>query len=315
MYSGLLRIFPVFLFIGPVFALADQVWKAWKSREGGERISLSWLLKKVDQRYVRVLVGGVLAVVTLMPLSLVTSGGIPAYKAFIQNTTKHANTPLTNYMGWRTVVAYRPQEAGRFLNNNKVEDSWLPWKEARLRAFRRSKPVYFAGILAFCWLLYLAVRGREPWVAAALSSVMIAVIPELTCYYYSFLIATAALYSVRKEAGMVMLGITAATGFIDMAPTAYLPTWWPSALNFVRMPTWLDEQYTWMSLATLIGLGWILYDFGVLQHQEKALALAGAGEGAAETASSPADPKDEKKPVDRPVHAIRPKGRKGKKKT
>ena len=278
MYSGLLRIFPVFLFIGPVFALADQVWNAWKEkRAAGERPTVGGLFRKLDRRYVRLLMGGTFAVVTLIPLSLVTSGGLKEYGAFVQNTKKHANTPLTNYMGWRTIVAYRPNEAGRFLNNNKIEDAWLPWKEARLRAFRRSKPVYVAGILAFAALLYMACRGREPWVAAALSTVMIAVIPELTCYYYSFLIVTAVLYRVRKEAGVALLAITAATGFIDMAPTAYLPNWWPSFLNFLRMPTWLDEQYTWMSLATLIGLGWILYDFGFIQHQEAALALAGSG--------------------------------------
>jgi hypothetical protein len=28
------------------------------------------------------------------------------------------------------------------------------------------------------------------------------------------------------------------------------------------MPTWLDEQYTWMSIATLAGFVWILWQFG-----------------------------------------------------
>ena len=53
---------------------------------------------------------------------------------------------------------------------------------------------------------------------------MIAVGVELTCYYYSFLFATTFLYSKRKEAGAILLGVTAMTGFIDWAPTKYLPT-------------------------------------------------------------------------------------------
>jgi len=315
MYSGLLRIFPVFLFVGPAFALVDQLVKVWQEkRRAGERPTIGGVLRKADRRFVRVLLGGTFAVVTLLPLSLVTSHGLGTYAAFVQNTKKHANTPLTNYMGWRTIVAYRPNEAGRFLNNNKIEDSWLPWKEARLRAFRRSKPVYFAGILAFAALLYMACRGREPWVTAALSTVLIAVIPELTCYYYSFLIVTAALYAARKEAGVVLLAITAATGFIDMAPTSYLPGWWPTFLNFIRMPTWLDEQYTWMSLATLIGLGWILYDFGFIQHQEAAWVAAGKSLNPADAASASAKEGDAKvSPTEKPSAAAASTGPKGKK--
>jgi len=90
---------------------------------------------------------------------------------------------------------------------------------------------------------------------------MIAVGIELTCYYYSFLFATTFLYSKRKEAGAILLGVTAATGFIDWAPTKYLPTTGP--LANVRMSQWLDEQYMLMSIATLVGFVWIMYEFAI----------------------------------------------------
>ena len=90
-----------------------------------------------------------------------------------------------------------------------------------------------------------------------MGSMMIPVGIELTCYYYSFLFATTFLYSRRKEAGAIMLGVTAATGFIDWAPTKYLPSTGPLA-NF-RISQWLDEQYMLMSVVTLVGFVWIMY--------------------------------------------------------
>ena len=72
-------------------------------------------------------------------------------------------------------------------------------------------------------LLFAALRDAEPWMACSMGAMMIAVGIELTCYYYSFLFAVAFLYRKRKEAGAILLGVTAATGFIDWAPTKYLP--------------------------------------------------------------------------------------------
>jgi hypothetical protein len=60
------------------------------------------------------------------------------------------------------------------------------------------------------------------------------------------------------------------TGFLDWAPTRYLPDTKPW-VNF-KMPQWLDEQYMWMSVATLAGFIWILYRFGNVP------AADGAGE-------------------------------------
>ena len=56
-----------------------------------------------------------------------------------------------------------------------------------------------------------------------------------------------------------MLGVTAATGFIDWAPTKYLPSTGP--LANLRISQWLDEQYMLMSVATLVGFVWIMYLF------------------------------------------------------
>jgi hypothetical protein len=112
---------------------------------------------------------------------------------------------------------------------------------------------------------------------------MIAVGVELTCYYYSFLFATTFLYSKRKEAGAILLGVTAMTGFIDWAPTKYLPSTGP--LAGFRISQWLDEQYMLMSVATLVGFVWIMYQFAV-EPASPDVAEAPAGRSAGKSGNA-----------------------------
>ncbi len=111
---------------------------------------------------------------------------------------------------------------------------------------------------------------------------------ELTCYYYSFLFAITLLYHKRREAGAILLGATAVTGFIDWSPTRYLPDVKPW-MNF-KVSQWLDEQYTMMSFATLAAFCWILYRFAYVRPIEESAvaeaAVAVAGATGAEAAHS-----------------------------
>jgi hypothetical protein len=269
-YTTLLRIFPVFVFVGPVMVLVQEYLRT----------------KKLDRRYLSLVAGAALGVAVLVPISLITSSGIEGYQHFVQNTEKHASTPLTNYMGLRTFIAYKPSEAGRVMKNDRNEDPWGKWKEAKLRTFHERRPAFALVVLGFLTLLWFAVRGVEPWVACALSATLIAVGVELTCYYYSFLIVVALLYEKRREAGAALLLVTAATSFIDWAPTRFLPDAAPWV--WMKMPTWLDEQYMWMAVVTLIGFGWILYRFGFVPEAQAVPAVAGA-EGAGAGEAKPAE--------------------------
>jgi hypothetical protein len=273
-YSTLLRVFPGFLFIGPLMVVIQEFIRT----------------RTLDRRYLRVFAGAALAVALLVPISLAASGGVESYRNFVKNSEKHGATPLTNYMGLRTIIAYKMSEAGHVLKNDKLEDPWGTWKQAKLRTFHQRVPAYVVLAIAYLVLLWFCVRGTEPWVAAALSATAIAIGPnELTCYYYSFLVAVALLYEKRPEAGAILAGVTAATGFIDMAPTRFLPNtpFWAQ----LKMPTWLDEQYMWMSVVTLIGFIWILYRFGFTRP-----VMAAAG-GVPLPPSGGTDPTD--KPADK----------------
>ena len=239
--------------------------------------SLRALFGRIDRRYLALFGGAALAVAVLMPISLAVSGGINGYKAFIFNTKKHKETPLTNHMGLRTVVTYSPSEAGRSLRNDREADPWGTWKRTKVATFQRRLPLYLLFCLGFTGMLFAALRNAEPWMACSMGAMMCAVGIELTCYYYSFMFAVAFLYSKRKEAGAILVGVTAATGFIDWAPTKYLPN--TGVWGMLKMSQWLDEQYMWMSVATLAGFVWILYRFGLPQNAA-AEGRGGRGRGA-----------------------------------
>ncbi|HLK92150.1 MAG TPA: hypothetical protein VKZ18_19815, partial [Polyangia bacterium] len=312
-YSTLLRIFPLFIFSGPVLLLVRQLWGkvgvwntavpaggAAKPAEGpatppvekspgaspaGERpwwqpepwTSLQALWARADRRLVAILGGAALSAAILVPVSLVTSNGIAGYRAFAFNTEKHKETPLTNYMGLRTVVAYSPSEAGRVMKDDRQEDPWGPWKRQKLRTFHARFPIYVILFGLALGLLYVALRDAEPWVACSMGAMMIAVGVELTCYYYSFMFAVAFLYHKRKEAGAILLASTAATGLIDWSPTRYLPDVKPWV--GLKWSQWLDEQYMAMSIAILFAFGWILYRFAYLPAIGARPAMATAATG------------------------------------
>jgi hypothetical protein len=251
-YSTLLRVFPGFIFIGPALGLG---WYFYKHR-------------KLEPRYARFFAGAALATALLVPLSLAVSGGTYAYQRFVQNTAKHKETPLTNYMGLRTVLAYRPGEAGRDLKNDTLTDPWIKWKTARLDRWKEARPVYVIMVLAFAVLLGLAGRHVTPWVAAALGVTFIPIGVELTCYYYAFIIAVALLYEKREEVGIYLLFLTAFTSFIAAAP-------------FKGMAKWLDEQYTTMSVATVAVFALIVWRFRERETEPEELADGAPVESAA----------------------------------
>jgi len=267
-YSTLLRIFPGFMFVAPLIAFGYHYHKH----------------RQLERRYLRFFAGAAVAVALLLPISVVVSGGFKVYPAFVRNTIKHSETPLTNYMGLRTVVNYRPSEVGRLMVNDSLVDPWSRWKDARLKSFREARPLYVGIIMCYLVLIGLAVRGADPWLATALSATLIAFGVELTCYYYAFVIVVGLLYYKREVAARWLLGVTAFTQFIGWAPIRGMPDWlgkilpgaWRNAPAFKNfgMPTGLDEQYTWMSLATLVGFVMIAWDLMAARQAELYPALA-----------------------------------------
>ena len=259
-YSTLLRMFPIFLFVAPVLAASYHIVRH----------------RKLPTTYLRFFAGAALGAALLIPAGMAVVGRASTYQDFVRNTMKHSGTALTNNMGLRTVVAYRPSEAGRVMRSEGQTDPWAKWKQARLDSFQRSKPVYFAAVAAFLVLLGLAVRETEPWAALALSATFIPFGVELTCYYYAFVIVVALLCLKSERLAFRLLLLTAFTQFVAWAPIK-------------GMPTWLDEQYTLMSVATLIVFIAIAWEF----ISQRRLALAGVGAVASDGPAADATTREE----------------------
>ncbi len=235
----------------------------------------------LDPAFARFLVGGALCTVVLFGSSLYFLGGLGTWRNFVTNTQKHARTPLTNHMGLRTVVSYRPWTTGANLRDSKLLDNWSKWKQTRVDVFKASRPFFAFACLLLLGLLYAAVRGSAAslWLSASLGAGMIVVGAELTNYYYVFFVALAAACSVKREIGMWLTGLVATCIFIMLTP-------------FNGMSGWQDEQSVAMSVASLVavvGMWWMFTLSGnavsvepegpPMLLEELAVAPAGGGGG------------------------------------
>lgn len=221
-YATLLRIFPGFVVVAALLAVGAGFMQT----------------RRLDTGWKRFILGGIVTTALLVPLSVVVCGSTEVYSRFIYNTQKHKETPLTNHMGLRTVMSYKPDQVGRYLRDGSLLDPWSRWKQARLDTFEDRKLVYGLFLLGYLVLLYAAVRRQPHWVALALGTTLIPMGVELTSYYYSFVLATAVLAAQDRRAGPALLLMTFLSGFFAAAP---LP----------GMSGWFDEIYTWMSAVTV----------------------------------------------------------------
>jgi len=247
--TGALRLFPVFFAVGPAI---QGIWHLIKK-------------KAMPQEHKRILMGALVASALLVPASLVVAkGGLDVFSDFAHNTVKHSDTPLTNHMGLRTIVSWRPWDNAKALKNPRLDDPFQTWKEQRLENYGELKLLFIALNLAFLWAVWRSSRDEPAWVAAALSgTVLITTAAELTCYYYAFLIPGAFLMEKKKEIGLwlILLGI--------------------GTIAVTRLGIWDDDKYVLMSVASVawcVGTLWALL--------QPALKPSGAGTLAAAVAAS-----------------------------
>ena len=224
--AALLRIFPGLLVTGLVF---NALWRMWRAR----RLTLTPAHRSFA-------LGCVATLAVLVPLSA-AENGLASWPGFVENSRKHLATPLTNYMGLKTLVAFSPATRASQLKDNTRQDPYGPWKENRRGLFDSRKPLFVLLVLGYLLLLFRAVKGREDWLAATLSIGLIPVATELTCYYMSILLGLALLHRRSPLMVVALLVYSAAT--------------WACA----AMWGWYDEQFTGLSLLTIVlvlGVTW-----------------------------------------------------------
>jgi hypothetical protein len=143
-----------------------------------------------------------------LPISLHVSGGWPAYKEFAHHISVHNNTPLTNHMGLKTIVATAPDGRMKFTRDNRLLDPFERWKELRRSRYHSLRVVYYGVIAAFVAGLVWAVwKLRSIWVAQALSLILVVSLVEATCYYYSIWILAALLTRLKPSMGPALASV------------------------------------------------------------------------------------------------------------
>jgi hypothetical protein len=218
--AALLRVFPALIIVGVALKALTTMWR-----------HRTFAPSPAHRRFA---LGCLAALVLLVPASVLVTGSRSAWSGFIDNSRKHADTPLTNHMGLKTVVAYDHDTRARLSAPLGLEeDPFLVWKEARRRVFEERVYLFAGLVLGFLILLARAVKNEEDWVAAVLAVGLVPVATELTCYYYSVLLAFGFLWTRRESIGVGLCALAALTCLI------------------ATLFDWNDEQYTAMSVATL----------------------------------------------------------------
>jgi hypothetical protein len=214
-YSALLRVFPGFILVA---LLAKHV-VAWVR---ARRVTVS-------RELARFVLGCAAAGAILVPVSLALAPGhlgLDALGEFIANSKKHLDTPLTNNMGLKTVVSYQPSTRVVAALDRAGTDPYGRWKEARRRIFAERRPIFLALLAGFLVLLAWAAAPEPDWAALTLGVGLIPFAAELTCYYFSFLLAYAFLWPRRPIIGV---GLCVLAGATSLMPRI---AWWEDAQYF-----------------------------------------------------------------------------------
>jgi hypothetical protein len=191
--SSLLRVFPGALFFGPSVRGLYQLCRN----------------RRLDAELRRVLLGALVGLAVLVPASILgTDSG--SYGDFVQNSQKHAETPLTNYMGLRTMFSWDPELRGRLMAERKLDDQILVWKQQQEITFAKRQVWYAlaaAGLIGLTVLL--SVRSSEIWLISLAGVVPMFCLFELTNYFYAVmaLFAVWAYQNPRHTAVLLALAL------------------------------------------------------------------------------------------------------------
>lgn len=218
--AALVRVYPAFLVAGPALAAAGASLAARRPTLSPSQRSL--------------VLGGLLGLAVLLPLSVVGTGSLRAWSEFAENSRVLLETPLRNAMGLRTVLAYHPDALASDLADPSLADPYEPWKRTRAEIVAARLPLFALLLAGYLALLAAAVRRQPDWVAAALAAGLVPVAAELTCYYSVVLVAFALLWERHPPLGIALCALSAAG--------------WGIADRF----HFFDRIFTWQSLASVV---------------------------------------------------------------
>jgi hypothetical protein len=201
-WATLLRIFPGYLVAAVVLHAAIDL---------ARRRSLA--LSTAHRRFA---IGCVLALATLVPLSIAVAGRA-AWPEFVANSRKHMATPLLNFVGWKTVVTFDAATTSGTLRDSAFDDPFTPWHEAMRTNFEKRQSVYWIGIAAFVALLAAALARTSIGTAPLLGIGLVVVCAQIGSYYYALLLGYGLLAARFDLLGpALLLGAAASLAVADV---------------------------------------------------------------------------------------------------
>ena len=217
-YAASLSVFPGFMALG----IGIKAVAGWVQER---RLS-------VTPEHRRLLLGALLALALVLPLSAHYGGGLRVWLDFAANV-RADQQPSTNNMGLPMLLGYDSDSRLRML---KLENRAQPaedWMEARTRTLERRMPLLL-GVLGAYLALFVGVARRRPdWVVAILGLGFVVLTVQLSCYYYALLLLFGLLWPRYAGVGLALCGVSLA-----------------SHLIYER---WRDEEEnaTWLSLVVV----------------------------------------------------------------
>jgi hypothetical protein len=211
-------------------------------------LRILWILvreRRIDKVGARIVVGAAFAAAILVPASSVVAGSARAWPEFLRNTKKHAASPLTNYMGLRTIVGFRWETRQKYSFNPNLSDPFHDFREARKAAFRGlfGQPLFLA-LVAYLGLLSWGLRREmEWWVLAAFGFGVISIGMELTCYYFSFLTAAAFLWEKRPPIAIGLLVFAGLSQIITLSTYYFDMRYYCQSVAVVAFVVWATWMY------------------------------------------------------------------------
>lgn len=206
-YASLLRVFPGFLVVG--LGLKVVIGMVRERR---------LFMTTAQWRFFAAAAGTALVLISLTLVSAPggRAGGVEAWRAFVANSRKHLDTPLTNNMGVMAVLAYDSATLTTNMTGLGLDTPLDTWSAARRRLMEERRPLQFAILGVLLVGVGWAVRAEEDWVALVLGIGIIPFATQLTSYYYAIFLGFALLY--RRSMPSVLALTLLATATIAMPP-------------------------------------------------------------------------------------------------
>ncbi len=206
-YATLLRVFPIMFYPGFFVYAASYAWHAYKKDPSGAFAGgfMEIWRRLTDGRLRQYALGSVVALAVLGGASLANSG-FSSWRSFAHHIGVHNSTPLTNHMGWKTIVAHSAEGRMEIARDPRRMDPFEKWKDNRRERVKKLWYIHYGGIAIMMGMFSYAIwRLKNLWIIQALGVLPTTILVELTDYYYSYFIYGAMLSKGRRPIEIALL--------------------------------------------------------------------------------------------------------------